>query len=174
MAGASSHVFIRTPQLRVHPLQEMSLPTGLPLNGVFQPRETQSKSEARLTRAMSKTGCLRHFEMARKWRRPSLKAGQARRLPLEEKQVPRMRVEVFWVDDGDRFRRKVTFLESSGTALAKSFSVSVGNHPGTRNNQNVSIGDEPIECRTGGTSLLGFPEGQGGNAPERNQILCQR
>ena len=33
--------------------QELSLPTGLPLDGVFQPRETQSKSEARLIYAMS-------------------------------------------------------------------------------------------------------------------------
>ena len=36
------------------------------------------------------------------------------------------------------------FSEVSGTALAKSLSMSVGNPAGARNNQNNSIGDEPI------------------------------
>ena len=43
MVGASSHIFIRTQQRRVHPLQELSPPTGLLFFGVFQPQGSSKR-----------------------------------------------------------------------------------------------------------------------------------
>lgn len=146
MVGASSHIFIRTPQLRVHPprrrrgqgriedgraIQELSLPTGLLFFGVFQPQGSWKRVRgATDLRDVRNETEVEWFGLAMKNFGLAL-FGARNGSVFVEHSCDAGRVGL--VDDGGWFRWKVTFLEGRSTALAKSFSVSVGNDAGTWN-----------------------------------------